>query len=59
MLATSLSFETDEGGTRLSIAGEAQLGGFFRIAEPIVVRMARRQMETDMANLKDLLEAQA
>ena len=41
------------------MVGEAALGGFFRIAEPIVVRMARRQMETEVANLKDLLEGQA
>lgn len=54
----SMSFETHGGGTQLSMVAEAELGGFFRIAEPIVVRVARRQIETEMANLKDLLEKQ-
>ncbi len=52
------SFEAQEDGTRVSTVANAELGGFFRIAEPIVVRMGRRQIETDMANLTDLLEAQ-
>jgi len=40
------------------MAADAELGGMFRVAEPMVVRMGRKQMETDMANLKELLEAQ-
>ena len=35
----------------------AEVGGFFKLAEPLVARVVRRQMETDMATLKDLLEA--
>jgi hypothetical protein len=38
---------------------EAEVGGFFKLAEPLVGRAARRQTETDMATLKDLLEAGA
>jgi len=38
---------------------EMETGGFFRLAEPLVARMIRRQSETDFAALKDLLEAQA
>ena len=53
------SFESVEGDTRVTFLFEAQLGGFFKLAEPIVNRMARRQMEADSGNLKDLLEAQA
>ena len=53
----TISFEAQEDGTRVSMVADAEVGGFFRIAEPIVARMGRRQMETDMANLKDLLEA--
>jgi hypothetical protein len=34
------------------------VGGFFRLAEPLVARVIRRQMEADMATLKDLLEAE-
>ncbi len=38
---------------------EVELGGFFKLAEPIVVRISKRQVEADYNNLKDLLEAQA
>jgi uncharacterized membrane protein len=53
------SFEpAAEGGTTVTTAGEGEVGGFFKLAEPVVARMLKRQFETDSANLKDLLEAQ-
>ena len=52
------TFESVGSGTRLSLIGEGDPGGFFRLAEPIVGRMARRQMEADCENLKDLLESE-
>jgi hypothetical protein len=45
------------GSTRFTQTFEAEVGGFFRLAEPVVGRAIRRQMEADMATLKDLLEA--
>ena len=51
-------YEPAEGGsTRFRQTFETEVGGFFRLAEPLVARVVRRQMETDMATLKDLLEA--
>ena len=50
-------FEPFEGGTEVTAVWWGEPGGFFKLAEPIVVRMAKRQLETDFANLKDLLEA--
>jgi uncharacterized membrane protein len=47
----------DSGSTRFTQTFEAEVGGFFRLAEPVVGRAIRRQMEADMATLKDLLEA--
>ncbi len=47
----------DDGSTRFTQNFEADVGGFFRLAEPLVGRAIRRQMEADMATLKDLLEA--
>lgn len=38
---------------------EADPGGFFKLAEPILVRIGKRQFESDLANLKDLMEADA
>ncbi len=48
-----------EGGTELTFEVEAEVGGFFRFAEPLVARMGKRQMETQLANLKDLMEESA
>ena len=48
---------TDGGSTRFTQNFEAEVGGFFRLAEPLVGRAIRRQIEADMATLKDLLEA--
>ena len=50
-------FEPAEGGTRFTQRFEAEIGGFFRLAEPLVARAIRRQMEADMETLKDLLES--
>ena len=47
----------DGGNTRFTQTFETDVGGFFKLAEPLVARAIRRQMEADMATLKDLLEA--
>ncbi len=52
-------FEPAAGGTKFSVALEAESGGFFKLGEPIVNRMLQRQYETNGATLKDLLESQA
>lgn len=46
------------GGTEVTYEVEGETGGFFKLADPIVARMGKRQMESELANLKDLLEAQ-
>lgn len=48
-----------EGGTRLNFVAMGEPGGFFKLAEPLVVSLARRGYEADLNNLKELLEAQA
>jgi len=54
----TFTFESVKGGTKVIMASEFQIGGFFKLAEPIVIRMAKRQFEADFHNLKDLLESQ-
>ncbi len=49
------TFESVEGGTRVDVEGE--LGGFFKLAEPLLMKMLKRQVEADLANLKNLMEA--
>jgi hypothetical protein len=46
-----------EGQTKVTVHGEADVGGVFQLAEPMVERMAQRQWEASFENLKDVLEA--
>lgn len=52
------SYEPVSGGTRLTMKAQFEPGGFFKLAMPILGGMLRRQTETSLANLKDVLEAQ-
>jgi carbon monoxide dehydrogenase subunit G len=51
------TFEQANGGTRLTVSGSGEPGGFFKLAEPIVGRAAERMFRNDFGNLKDILEA--
>jgi len=53
------TFEGVDGGTRVNLRLEGEPGGFFRLAEPLLASMAKRNIEGDLANLKDLMEAHA
>ena len=53
----SYSVESIEAGTKLSFKISGEPGGLFKLAEPLVARTAKRQIETDFNNLKDLLES--
>ena len=55
----STTLKAVEGGTEVTITAKVDAAGLFKLAEPVVARMANRQVETDIQNLKDLLEAQA
>ena len=46
-----------DGGTRISGVIEGDTGGFFKLAEPLVSRAARRQIDAYCATLKDLIES--
>ena len=48
-----------KGGTQVTSTQAAEPGGFFKLAEPLLVRLFKRQLEADFANLKDLLESHA
>jgi uncharacterized membrane protein len=53
------TFESVEGGTKMSIHGQAETTGFFKLADPLVASTVKRQLEASSATLKELLEAQA
>jgi len=50
-------FESKEGGTQMTLSGQAEIGGFFKMAEGLVGKQFEKQMDADGAALKKLLEA--
>ena len=54
-----VTFERVDGGTQVINHQVAEPGGLFKLAEPVLVRMIKRQFEADFANLKDLMESHA
>jgi hypothetical protein len=44
-------------GTRITQRNEGEPGGFFELVEPMLQRAVKRQIQTNLENLKDLLEA--
>ncbi len=57
--AWTLTFEKVAGGTRCTQVAEGEPGGFFGLVESLLERVGRRQLTTDLENLKDLLEARS
>jgi uncharacterized protein YndB with AHSA1/START domain len=51
--------ESVDEGTKLTTTYRGESKGFFRLAEAVVVRLAKKQFETATENLKALLEADA
>jgi uncharacterized protein YndB with AHSA1/START domain len=54
----SYTFESVAGGTKMTDSAEIELSGFFRLIDPLMGRMVRRQFEANLAALKEVLEAQ-
>ena len=44
-------------GTRLTTTVRGESKGFFKVAEPIIVRVTKKQFETAAETLKAMLEA--
>jgi uncharacterized protein YndB with AHSA1/START domain len=51
-------FEAESGGTKLTAQFEGEPGGFFKIGEPILARIAKKQFQAQLETAKELLEAQ-
>jgi uncharacterized protein YndB with AHSA1/START domain len=49
--------EPEGEGTRISTLVEGGPGGFFKLAEPLVERAVKRELEANTATLKDILES--
>jgi uncharacterized protein YndB with AHSA1/START domain len=53
------TYEPEGEGARINVVLEGEPGGFFKLAEPLVERAIRREMESNFATLKDILEARS
>ena len=56
---TGFTFESVEGGTRLTHPSEIELGGLWKLITPILIPMLERDGQEDMANIKRLIEVPA
>ena len=50
------TFKEADGSTQVDFHMEGEPGGFFRLAEPLVVRTVVKQIESDFSTLKELVE---
>ncbi len=53
------TLEPVDGGTQVTSFYRGESRGFFKVAEPILVRLTRKHFETAAENLRTLLEDQA
>ena len=51
------TLEETDGGTRIDVHLEGEPGGFFRLAEPLVVTTVKKQLESDLSTLKEIVES--
>jgi len=58
-LEVAIELDRVEAGTKVTASYRGESRGFFKLAEPIVVRLTKRHFETANENLKTLLEADA
>lgn len=54
---TDMTLESQDNGTQITMTFQAEVGGFFKIAEGLAGKQAEKQIDTDLGALKLLLEA--
>ncbi len=54
----TVTFNAKDTGTQLNLSIQADVGGFFKLAEGLVGKQLNKQVETDFITLKSLLEAE-
>jgi carbon monoxide dehydrogenase subunit G len=55
--ALTVTLDPAGSGTQVTIEGQAEIGGFFKLAEGLAGKQLKKQIETDFAGLKRVLEA--
>ena len=56
-IETKRTFESVHGGTRVTFAVKAELGGFFNLTSPLFATIGKRRLARDAAKAKELIEA--
>jgi carbon monoxide dehydrogenase subunit G len=56
-LEVTTDYEAQEDGTQLTVSAEAEFDGFFKMAEGLVGKQVEKQVASDLAALKLLLES--
>jgi len=56
-LQTSYRFENLDRGTNVIVSSLINPGGFFKLIDPIVARVAKKQYRENLTELKELLES--
>lgn len=57
-LTITNAFEEEGGGTKVLAVFDGEPGGFFKVGEPILARIAKKQFQAQLETAKELLEAQ-
>lgn len=53
---TQRAFEPAVGGTRVTFSVETELGGIFKLVEPLMAKIGKRRLAADAATVKKLIE---
>lgn len=56
-MEVTIHFKALDGGTLISLSAQGEFGGFFKMAEGLVSKQVEKQVDTEWAALKKLLEA--
>ena len=55
----NITFDSVEGGTRVSAVVDLKIGGLMMLLSPLITRNLKKQMQADISRLKAVLEAPA
>jgi uncharacterized protein YndB with AHSA1/START domain len=58
-MTIAFTFESVSGDTRVDQVVDAEPGGFFKLAGPLLVAAAKRQFKNDLDTFRDLMEGDA
>jgi carbon monoxide dehydrogenase subunit G len=56
---TTFTLKSVDGGTRVDQTTDAELEGFFKLAQAVMLPMMKRQLQNDLETFRDLMDANA